>query len=103
METHPVSAPFSAVMLLSLMSTALGCEEMSRLTQETSQKSTPTDIQIVRAVKLGSKWEMKQMRFEVEAGSEVAILLKLSNNDNEGQDASSQIMRKRFEMEGKEI
>jgi hypothetical protein len=76
-----MKAIISAVMILSLMSTALGCEEMSRLTQETSQKSAAIGIQIVRAVELGSKWEMKQMRFDVDAGREVAILLKLSNND----------------------
>jgi membrane carboxypeptidase/penicillin-binding protein PbpC len=76
-----IKALISAVTIFSLISTVLGCEEMSRLTQETSQKSAPTDIQIVRAVRLGSKWEMKQMRFDVDAGGEVAILLKLANND----------------------
>ena len=70
----------ATIMILSLVS-ILGCEEISRLTQETTSTSSPTNLKILKAVELGSKWEMKQMRFEVGAGDEVAILLKLSDGD----------------------
>jgi len=69
-----------AIMILSLVS-ILGCEEISRLTQEQTQKSSSTNLKILKAVELGSEWEMKQMRFDVGAGDEVAILLKLSDGD----------------------
>ncbi|HEY82489.1 MAG TPA: emp24/gp25L/p24 family protein [Dehalococcoidia bacterium] len=70
-----------AIVLLSLMLATLGCEELSRLTQETAQKSAPSNLQILKAVELGAKWEMKQLRFDIGAGDEVAILLKLAQGD----------------------
>ena len=69
-----------AILILSLVA-ILGCEEISRLTQEPTSTSSPTNLKILKAVELGSEWEMKQMRFEVGAGDEVAILLKLSDGD----------------------
>lgn len=68
------------IMILSLVS-ILGCEEISRLTQEQTQTSSPTNLKILESVELGSKWNMKQMRFEVGAEDEVLILLKLSDGD----------------------
>jgi hypothetical protein len=69
-----------AIMILSLIP-ILGCEEISRLTQDTTQESTPPNLKILKAVELGSEWEMKQILFDVGAGDEVAILLKLSDGD----------------------
>ena len=69
-----------AILILSLVAIP-GCEEISRLTQEPTSTSSPTNLKILKAVELGSEWEMKQMRFEVGAGDEVAILLKLSDGD----------------------
>jgi len=69
-----------AIMILSLIP-ILGCEEISRLTQDTTQESTSPNLKILKAVELGSEWEMKQILFDVGAGDEVAILLKLSDGD----------------------
>lgn len=67
-----------AVMILSLVS-ILGCKELSGLTQEGTQ--TSSNLKILKAVELGSEWEMRQMSFKVGAGNEVLILLKLSDGD----------------------
>jgi len=69
-----------AIMLLSLVS-ILGCEEISRLTQGGTQTSSPPSLKILKAVELGSEWNMKQILFEVGAEDEVLILLKLSEED----------------------
>jgi hypothetical protein len=69
-----------AIMILSLLS-ILGCEEITRLTQEPTSTSSSTNLKILKSVELGSDWEMKQMRFEIGAEDEVAILLKLSDGD----------------------
>ena len=69
-----------AIMILSLIP-ILGCEEISRLTQEPTETSSPTNLKILKAVELGSEWEMKQIIFDVGADGEVAILLKLSDGD----------------------
>ena len=69
-----------AILLLSLLSIA-GCEEISSLTQDMTPTSSPAGLKILKSVELGSEWEMKQMRLEVEADDEVAILLKLSDGD----------------------
>ena len=69
-----------AIMILSLLP-ILGCEEISRLTKEPTETSSPTNLKILKAVELGSEWEMKQITFDVGADGEVAILLKLSDGD----------------------
>ena len=69
-----------AIMILSLIP-ILGCEEISRLTQDTTQESTAPNLKILTAVELGSEWEMKRITFDVGANGEVAILLKLSDGD----------------------
>ena len=69
-----------AIMILALLP-VLGCEEISRLTQEPTETSSPTNLKILKAVELGSEWEMKQILFDVGVGDEVAILLKLSDGD----------------------
>ena len=69
-----------AIMILSLIP-ILGCEEISRLTKEPTETSSPTNLKILKAVELGSEWEMKQIIFDVGADGEVAILLKLSDGD----------------------
>lgn len=68
----------ATIMIFALVS-VLGCEEISRLTQEPTQESTPLNLKILKAVELGSDWEMKQILFDVGADGEVAILLKLSD------------------------
>ena len=68
------------ILILSLVVIS-GCEEISRFTQESTPTSSSTDLKILKSVELGSEWEMKQMRFEIGAGDEVAILLKLSDGD----------------------
>ena len=71
---------FIAVLLLSLVSVS-GCEEISGLTRDVTQTSSSSELKIVKAVELGSEWEMKQMSFKVDAGDEVLILLKPSDGD----------------------
>ena len=68
------------IMIFSLLA-VLGCQEISRLTEGTGQTSSQTNLKILKAVELGSAWQMKQMRFDVGAEDEVAILLKLSDGD----------------------
>ena len=70
----------ATIMILSLVS-ILGCEEISRLTQEPTSTSPSTNLKILKSVELGSEWEMKQMKFDVGAGDEVLILIKLSDGD----------------------
>ncbi len=68
------------IMIFSLLA-VLGCQEISRLTEETGQTSSQTNLKILKAVELGSAWQMKQIKFDISAKEEVAILLKLSNGD----------------------
>ena len=68
-----------ALMVLALLSTT-GCDELSSLTQGTTQPSS-ANLKILKAVELGSEWEMKQMSLRVAAGGEVAILMKLSEGN----------------------
>ena len=68
------------IMIFSLLA-VLGCQEISSLTEGTGQTSSQTNLKILKAVELGSVWEMKQIKFDVSAEGEVAILLKLSNGD----------------------
>lgn len=70
----------ASIMILSLILT-LGCEEISRLTQESTQEPTQPNLKILKAVELGAEWEMKQIIFDVGVDDEVAILLKLSDGD----------------------
>jgi hypothetical protein len=67
------------LMVLSLLSVT-GCDELSSLTQGTTPSSS-ADLKIIKAVELGEGWEMKQISFKVAAGDEVAILMKLSDED----------------------
>ncbi|MEE8420070.1 MAG: hypothetical protein V3R92_01275, partial [Dehalococcoidales bacterium] len=49
-----------------------------------SQGTTPSssaDLKIIKAVELGEGWEMKQLSFKVAAGDEMAILMKLSDEN----------------------
>jgi len=69
-----------AIMLLSLVFT-IGCEEISSLTGGQTQTSSGQNLKILKAVELGSEWEMKQMSFKVGADDEVLILIKLSAGD----------------------
>jgi hypothetical protein len=66
-----------ATILLSFLFPLSGCEEISDLTQSASTSASQSDLEIEKSVKLGSTWQMKQIDFKVEAGQEVAILLKL--------------------------
>jgi hypothetical protein len=68
------------IMIFSLLA-VLGCQEISRLTEGTGQTSSQTNLKILKAVELGSAWQMKQIKFDISAKEEVAILLKLSNGD----------------------
>ncbi|MEE8318283.1 MAG: hypothetical protein V3R36_01455 [Dehalococcoidales bacterium] len=67
------------LMVLSLLSVT-GCDELSSLTQGTTPSSS-ADLKIIKAVELGEGWEMKQLSFKVAAGDEMAILMKLSDEN----------------------
>ncbi len=67
------------LMVLSLLS-ATGCDELSSLTQGTTPSSS-ANLKIIKAVELGEGWEMKQLSFKVAAGDEMAILMKLSDEN----------------------
>jgi len=66
------------VMALSLVFT-LGCAAISDL--GINRSSSQEGLEIVRKAVLASKWEMNQMRIEIEAGDELPILLKLAEGD----------------------
>ncbi len=70
-----------AITLPILLLPLLGCEEISDLTQGVSTSSSQGNLKIVKSVELGSAWQMKQISFRVDAGQEVAILLKLADGD----------------------
>ena len=70
-----------ATILLGLILPLLGCKEISELTQNTTTSSSQANLEIEKSVELGSTWQMKQINFKVNAGQEVAILLKLSDGD----------------------
>jgi hypothetical protein len=67
-----------AVLFLSI--SVFGCDQLSGLTGNSGQNSS-SDFKIVKAVKLGKSWEMKQMSFTVGAGKSLDILLKLNDGD----------------------
>jgi hypothetical protein len=67
----------SAIVLLPVVF-VLGCAEMPDLNLTKPSSGNP---EIVRAAQLGSDWEMRQMRVEVEADEEISILLKLADGD----------------------
>lgn len=66
-----------AIVMLSLLFT-VGCQQIQELRGGTSSATTP---EVVRTAKLGTEWQMNQMRFDVEAGGELAVLLKLASGD----------------------
>ena len=70
-----------AIILLTFLFPLLGCEEISDLTKGASTSTSQSNLKIEKSVELGSTWQMKQIDFKVEAGQEVAILLKLADDD----------------------
>jgi hypothetical protein len=68
-----------AVIFITLLFPLIGCDEITDLTQGAT--SSGSELKIVKSVELGETWEMKQISFEVGAGQEVAVLLKLSDGD----------------------
>jgi len=70
-----------AVILLTLLFSLSGCEEISGLTQGVSTSTSQANLKIVKSEELGSTWLMKQISFKVGAGQKVEILLKLSDGD----------------------
>jgi len=70
-----------AIILSMLLLPLLGCEEISELTQDATTSSSQANLKIEKSVELGDTWQMKQLSFRVNAGQEVAILLKLSDGD----------------------
>jgi hypothetical protein len=66
----------TAIVMLSLLFT-VGCKQIQEL-RGTSSATTP---EVVRTAKLGTDWQMSQMKFDVEAGGELSILLELTTGD----------------------
>ena len=66
----------TAIMVLSLVF-ALGCSEIAGVTETSSQAT----LEVIRKAEIGSKWQMNQMGFEVGAGDELSILLRLAAGD----------------------
>lgn len=66
----------TAAIMLTLVFT-LGCQQITEL-REPSSATTP---EVLRTAKLGTEWQVNQMKFEIEAGGELSVLLKLSNGD----------------------
>ena len=66
----------TAVVTLSLLFT-VGCQQIQEL-RGTSSATTP---EVVRTSQLGTDWQMSQMKFDVEAGGELSILLELTTGD----------------------
>jgi hypothetical protein len=67
----------TAIVMLSLLFT-VGCKQIEELRGGTSSATTP---EVVRTAKLGADWQMSQMKFDVEAGGELSILLELTTGD----------------------
>ncbi|MBM4432704.1 MAG: emp24/gp25L/p24 family protein [Chloroflexi bacterium] len=66
----------TAIVVLSLLFT-VGCKQIQEL-RGTSSATTP---EVLRTAKLGTDWQMSQMKFEVEAGGELSVMLKLASGD----------------------
>ena len=64
-------------LIVLLLISALGCSEISDLTQKAPQEGP----EILRKAELASQWYMSQMRIELEADGELEILLKLTEGD----------------------
>ena len=73
---------FIAVAALMVLSALLftGCDELSGLAGSSGQNAS-SDFKIVKSVKLGDDWEMKQMSFKVAPGDDLDILFKLDDGD----------------------
>ena len=66
----------TAIVLLSLILIVAGCNQTSANPTASSRAST-----IINTVKLAEKWQMNQMRLEIESGSQLQLLLKLNYGD----------------------
>ena len=60
---------------------AIGCTEVSELTEGLTGKSSQQSLKIIREAKLGTEWQVKQMEIELAAEDEVSILMKLASGD----------------------
>jgi len=68
-----------ALVAVLLLVFTLGCAEIPGLGGDGS--SSQEGLEIVRKAVLASKWEMNQIKIEIEAGDELPILLKLTEGD----------------------
>jgi hypothetical protein len=67
----------TAIVMISLVFT-IGCQQIQELRGGTSSATTP---EVVRTAKLGTDWQMSQMKFDVGSGGELTILLELATGD----------------------
>jgi len=70
----------TAIMLLPLLF-ATGCSQISDLVQGVTGGSSSGEPEMLRQATIAGDWHVKQMEIEVEAGGEVAILLRLADGD----------------------
>ncbi|MFC2003706.1 hypothetical protein ACFLV4_07200 [Chloroflexota bacterium] len=70
----------SLTMVLSMIF-IVGCAELEGITEGLGSTSSAKSLEIIRDAKLGTDWQMNQMKVKLGADEEVSIVLKLANGD----------------------